>query len=74
MNIAAMIKVGKSAPRRRPMGEMPVLKCLFSMLCPAGFGALAITVRPPPVTAPATTAYSNPRASARAAPVLETHC
>ena len=72
MNITAMIRVGKSAPRRRPMGEMPFSKCLFRMLWPAGLGALAITVRPPPVTAPATTAYSNPRASARAAPVLET--
>ena len=54
------------------MGEIPFLKCLFKMLWPAGLGALAITVRPPPVTAPATTAYSSPRALARALPVLET--
>ncbi len=29
------------------------------MACPAGLGALAMTVRPPPVTAPATTACFN---------------
>jgi hypothetical protein len=28
-----------------------------SIVTPAGFGALAMMVRPPPVTAPATSAY-----------------
>ena len=32
---------------------------LDNKFCPAGLGALAITVNPPPVTAPATTAYLN---------------
>lgn len=31
----------------------------FRIAMPAGFGALAITVRPPPVIAPATTKYLN---------------
>ena len=39
------------------MGETPPLKYLLKIDCPAGFGALAITVIPPPAKAPATTAY-----------------
>ncbi len=54
------ITVGASAPSARPSGETPSRKYPERIDCPAGFGALAITVRPPPVTAPATTAYFNP--------------
>ena len=39
--------VGRSAPRSRPRGEMPSSKCRPRMAWPAGFGALAMTVRPP---------------------------
>ena len=52
--------VGGSAPRNNPSGLMPSFSNTFA-LCkipmPAGFGALAITVNPPPATAPATRAY-----------------
>ena len=48
--------VGKAAQANSHRGLMP-LKYLPRMACPAGLGALAITVRPPPVTAPATTEY-----------------
>ena len=41
-------------------GETPPLKNLPSTDWPAGLGAFAITVRPPPVTAPASTAYLAP--------------
>src|SRR6266403_1877239 len=54
---SAMTNVGNAAPRKRPTGEMPSGKWRASAAWPAGFGALAITVRPPPATAPATTAY-----------------
>ena len=47
---------GDQGTEQRPSGEMPSLKNLERMLWPAGLGALAMTVRPPPVTAPATTA------------------
>ncbi len=43
----------------KPKGEIPFLKYIFSIDLPAGFGALAITVKPPPVTALTTTAYFN---------------
>ena len=52
-----MMAVGARAPSARPNGETPEGKYRWSRDWPAGFGALAITVNPPPVTAPATTAY-----------------
>ena len=52
-----MMTVGRSAQIKRRPALMPDLKYFPRIACPAGFGALAITVRPPPVTAPATTAY-----------------
>jgi len=52
-----MIIVGIIAPKSKYNGLTPLLKKRLSIDCPAGFGALAITVSPPPVTAPATTAY-----------------
>src|SRR5207248_2049430 len=54
---AATMMVGISAPRNSRQGEMPSGKNFERMDWPAGFGALAITVRPPPATAPARTAY-----------------
>jgi hypothetical protein len=54
------IKVGGIAPSKRPTGLIPVpSKALEDcrIPAPAGFGALAMTVNPPPVTAPATRAY-----------------
>jgi hypothetical protein len=57
-NSRAMIIVGTIAASTSPLGEMPSFpKAGARIDCPAGFGALAITVNPPPVTAPATTAY-----------------
>src|SRR5687768_10078719 len=53
----AAIKVGITAPAARPSGETESLKNFPRIETPAGLGALAMTVRPPPVTAPATTAY-----------------
>gem|GEM_PF-6778312 len=51
------MNVGASAARKSFEGETPVSPKLdWRIDCPAGFGALAMTVRPPPVTAPATTA------------------
>ena len=50
--------VGGSAPKNRLSGEMaPSLNVLFRIDAPAGLGALAMMVRPPPVTAPVSTAY-----------------
>ena len=49
--------VGIIAPKANFAGFTPPGKNLDRIDCPAGFGAFAITVRPPPVTAPATTAY-----------------
>jgi hypothetical protein len=59
----AAISVGGSAPGRRPTGEIAPPKNLLSSAWPAGFRAFAITVRPPPTTAPSTTATfsSSPR-------------
>jgi len=48
--------VGSSAPSRRPAGAIAPPKYRESSACPAGFGALAMTVSPPPATAPWTTA------------------
>src|SRR5690606_13383992 len=51
----AATRVGGRAAPSSLSGEMaPSGKVFFRMAKPAGFGALAITVRPPPVTAPAT--------------------
>lgn len=47
---------GKSRPGKQPQG-IDALEVLAQNGLPAGLGALAITVRPPPVTAPATTEY-----------------
>ena len=52
-----MIIVGIRAPANNNPGFTPCVKNLLRIDCPAGLGALAITVKPPPVTAPATTAY-----------------
>jgi hypothetical protein len=53
-------RVGPSADRK----SQPALTVLSRkpprrIESPAGFGAFAITVRPPPVTAPATSVYLN---------------
>jgi hypothetical protein len=57
INASPTITVGTSAAKNRPSGEIPASpKRDARMLCPAGLGALAITVKPPPLTAPAITA------------------
>lgn len=54
-NMAAAITVGIAADSKSFNGEIaPSGKHPFKIANPAGFGAFAITVRPPPVTAPAT--------------------
>ena len=55
-----MIEVGAIAARSRRAGETPLSKYCFSREIPAGLGAFAMMVNPPPVTAPATTAYLSP--------------
>ena len=52
-----MIIVGIRAAKAKNAGLTPLLKKRLRIDWPAGFGAFAITVSPPPVTAPATTAY-----------------
>src|SRR5215468_3758581 len=54
---AQTMRVGMSAPRNNRHAETPSGKNLARIDWPAGFGAFAITVKPPPATAPATTAY-----------------
>lgn len=52
------IKVGRNAALKSPIGLIPSgpnFDC--KMEKPAGLGALAMTVNPPPATAPATKAY-----------------
>ena len=57
-NIATI--VGNAAAKNKYNGlTFSFGKNDFSSDIPAGFGALAITVKPPPVTAPETTAYLN---------------
>src|SRR5690606_30874194 len=52
-NITAATKVGTNADINNFSGEIaPSGKQPFKIANPAGFGAFAITVRPPPVTAP----------------------
>lgn len=53
----AKIKVGIKAALNKSIAEIPLGKYLFNIDCPAGFGALAIIVSPPPVIAPATIMY-----------------
>ena len=55
--------VGRSAPASNPSGTIAPSKKRPSSAWPAGFGAFAITVNPPPTTAPCTTASfsSSPR-------------
>ena len=48
-----MMIVGIRAPANNNPGFTPCVKNLPRIDCPAGLGALAITVKPPPVTAPA---------------------
>ena len=58
VNASAATSVGSSAAASRPSGcTASSSKCRRRIDSPAGLGALAITVRPPPVTAPATSAY-----------------
>ena len=60
LKAAIATSVGPSAARSRPSGCMvSSSKWPLSIDIPAGFGAFAITVSPPPVTAPATSAYLN---------------
>ncbi len=56
MKMAAKTSVGRLAPASRLSGRMPPSKQGDRIDWPAGFGAFAITVRPPPATAPATIA------------------
>ena len=51
--------VGTRAASASFAGETPPLKKRPRIACPAGLGALAMTVNPPPVTAPATTATNK---------------
>ncbi len=44
--------MGASAPRNSPSGETPSGKYFDRMDWPAGFGALAMTVKPPPAHRP----------------------
>lgn len=54
----ARMTVGRNAPTKSQKGWMPSGPKNFDRIdCPAGFGALAMSVNPPPLTAPATTAY-----------------
>ena len=55
--------VGMRAPIASFPGLTPPSKYRPRIDWPAGLGALAMTVRPPPVTAPATTAYLEVSAS-----------
>jgi len=55
----AIIIVGTKAPNNNLIGAISFPKYFDSKFWPAGLGAFAITVNPPPVTAPATTAYLN---------------
>ncbi len=58
MKASAATMVGGKAASNNPNGLTDSsVKLDFRIATPAGFGALAIMVRPPPVTAPATTAY-----------------
>jgi len=50
---------GKAAKNKYKAETLPSGKYSFKIAIPAGFGALAITVNPPPVKAPATKAYLN---------------
>src|SRR5690606_5554280 len=61
----ATITGGNKEPAASLPGETPSPKNRLRRAWPAGFGALAMTVRPPPVTAPASTAYlsEGPRPS-----------
>ena len=60
MKAAAATTVGGAAARNNPAGLMvPSSKLPLRIEKPAGFGALAITVSPPPVTAPASSEYLN---------------
>ena len=52
-----MMTVGTRAPPTMPGGDTSSLKYFLRIATPAGLGALAIMVSPPPATAPATTAY-----------------
>ena len=54
----AMIVEGNAAKNKFRADTLPSGKCSLKIDRPAGLGALAITVRPPPVMAPATKAVS----------------
>src|ERR1700757_2552218 len=57
-NAAAATAVGPSAPSNSPPAPMlSSEKWRLSSATPAGFGAFAITVRPPPAAAPARSMY-----------------
>jgi hypothetical protein len=51
-NTIAAMTVGRSAPANNPIGKMAPSKKRPSSAWPAGFGAFAMTVSPPPTTAP----------------------
>src|SRR5215203_5691316 len=51
-NAIAAMTVGRSAPASNPIGRIAPSKKRPSSAWPAGFGAFAITVSPPPATAP----------------------
>ena len=51
-NTIAAITVGRSAPASSPIGKIAPSKKRPSSAWPAGFGAFAMTVSPPPTTAP----------------------
>ena len=55
-NAMIAMTVGSKAPTANHTGMTPPSKNRLRIDWPAGFGALAMTVNPPPVTAPSTTA------------------
>src|ERR1035437_6289423 len=57
MKHTATMMVGRNAAAASLRGDTPSPKKRERIDWPAGFGALAMTVRPPPVTAPDSTAY-----------------
>lgn len=60
-NAVAATAVGTSAPTKRPAAlTAPSWKLPLRIDRPAGLGAFAITVNPPPVIAPLTSAYLYP--------------
>jgi hypothetical protein len=50
--MVSMIAVAANPAGNSETGETSCSKCILGNICPAGFGALAMTVNPPAATAP----------------------